>query len=77
MELVLLGIVAFIIGIFTGFDIGKMKYHQWPIGDLRVDYSDPVDGPHLYLELDTDVSTILHKKRVAFRVKVKDFIPHE
>jgi len=77
LELVLLGVVAMIIGISIGFGIGKAKYHQWPIGDLRIDRSDPVDGPHLYLELDTDVSAILRKKRVAFRVKAKDFIPHE
>lgn len=77
LELVLLGVVAMIIGISIGFGIGKAKYHQWPIGDLRIDRSDPVDGPHLYLELDTDVSAVLRKKRVVFRVKVKDFIPHE
>ena len=56
---------------------GMHLFQDRPVGDLRVDHSDPVDGPHLYLELDTDVSAILRKKRVAFRVKAKDFIPHE
>lgn len=60
-----------------GILIGMHLFQDRPVGDLRVDHSDPVDGPHLYLELDTDVSAILRKKRVAFRVKVKDFIPHE
>lgn len=77
MEFVLFGVVAMIIGVAIGFNLGKEKYHQWPIGDLRVDHSDPVDGPHLYLELDTDVSNILHKNRVTLRVKAEDFIPHE
>ena len=60
-----------------GILIGMRLFQDRPVGDLRVDHSDPVDGPHLYLELDTDVSAILRKKRVAFRVRVKDFIPHE
>lgn len=77
MEFVLLGVAIFIIGIFAGFGIGKMKYHQYPIGDLRVDQSDPDSPPHLFLELDENVPTIMSKKSVMFRVKVEDFIPHE
>ncbi len=30
-----------------------------------------------YLELDTDIRTVMRKKRVVFRVKVEDFLPHE
>lgn len=70
---ILVAIAALCIGILIGMHL----FQDRPVGDLRVDHSDPVDGPHLYLELDTDVSAILHKKRVAFRVKIKDFIPHE
>lgn len=77
MGFVLFGIVAFIIGIFTGFGIGEMKYRQWSIGDLRIDQSDPDSPPHLFLELDADVPKIMSKKSVMFRVKVEDFIPHE
>lgn len=55
MEIVLFGAVLFIIGIFTGFGIGKMKYRQWPIGDLRIDQSDPDSPPNLFLELDAYV----------------------
>lgn len=63
MEFVLFGVVIFIIGIFAGFGVGKMKYHQWPIGDLRVDQSDPDSPPHLFLELDENVPTIMSKKK--------------
>lgn len=50
-----------------------------PIGDLRVDRSDPSDAPYLFLELDqgTDVNTIIRSKYAVFRVKLKDFLPHD
>ncbi len=70
-------IFAVMVALCIGILIGMHLFQDRPVGDLRVDHSDPVDGPHLYLELDTDVSAILRKKRVAFRVRVKDFIPHE
>ena len=70
-------IFAVMAALCIGILIGMHLFQDRPVGDLRVDHSDPVDAPHLYLELDTDVSAILRKKRVAFRVKAKDFIPHE
>lgn len=76
MEFVI-GISALIVGVLIGFGIAKAKYHQNPIGDLRVDQSDPDSPPHLFLELDTNVPTVMTKKYVVFRVKVEDFIPHE
>lgn len=50
-----------------------------PIGDLRVDRSDPNDAPLLFLELDsgTNVGTIMRCKRAVFRVKLENFLPHE
>lgn len=73
MEIMIAAIVALLVGILVGRRLARPK----PIGDLRVDRSDPDGGPYLFLELDTDVPTILHKKHVTFRVKAKDFIPHE
>lgn len=77
LEIVIVAIGAMIIGVAIGFSIGKAKYYQWPIGDLRVDQSDPDSPPQLFLELDKDVPAVMTKKYVAFRVKVEDFIPHE
>ena len=67
-------IFAVMAALCIGILIGMHLFQDRPVGDLRVDHSDPVDGPHLYLELDTDVSAILRKKRVAFRVKAKPFV---
>lgn len=73
MTIIFAVIAAFAIGIL----IGKYLFREYPVGDLRVDRSDLDDGPHLFLELNTDVRTITAKKRVVFRVKAVDFIPHE
>lgn len=77
LAIVIVSIGAMIIGIAIGFSFGKAKYHQWPIGDLRVDQSDPDSPPQLFLELDKNVPTVMTKKYVVLRVKVEDFIPHE
>lgn len=73
MELIIVGLIALSVGILIGLALRRQR----PIGDLRVDYSDPDGGPYLFLELDTDVSAILREKHVVLRVKVADFIPHE
>lgn len=48
-------IFAVMAALCIGILIGMHLFQDRPVGDLRVDHSDPVDGPHLYLELDTDV----------------------
>lgn len=66
-----------IISLVVGVCIGLSARRQHPVGDLRIDRSDPLDAPYLFLELDTDVYTIMRKKYVTFRVKIENFIPHE
>ena len=71
-------IIAAIAALCIGILIGMRLFQDRPVGDLRVDHSDFADeGPPLYLALDTDIRTVLRKKRVVFRDKVKDFQPHE
>ena len=66
-------IVIALVAVVIGFIIGRVL----PRGDLRVDRSDPTCEPYLFLELGTDVRNIMNKKHVTFRVKVKNFLPHE
>ena len=47
-------IFAVMAALCIGILIGMHLFQDRPVGDLRVDHSDPVDGPNLYLELDTD-----------------------
>lgn len=72
-------ILYFISGILLGVIIATIinSFNQRPLGNLRVDRSDPTSEPYLFLELDTDVRTIMHKRRVVFKVRVENFLPHE
>lgn len=50
-----MAIIAAIAALCIGILIGMYLFQDRPVGDLRVDHSDFADeGPHLYLELDTD-----------------------
>jgi len=80
--------MQFIIGLAVGlffmflllFPPLRALHSRWrPVGDLRVDRSDPMDQPYLFLEFDagTDVNTVIHSKHVVLRVKCEDFLPHE
>lgn len=70
-------IVIAIVSIIVGIVIGRLTHRERPLGDLRVDRSDPSCEPYLFLELDTDVYSIMRKKNATFRVKIENFIPHE
>lgn len=70
-------IVIALVASMIGFIIGRILPRERPLGDLRVDRSDPTCGPCLFLELDTDVRTIMTKKQATFRVKVENFLPHK
>ncbi len=65
------------IGVVVGIIIGAILFYRRPVGNLRVDRSDPTCGPLLFLELGTDVGTVMRKKYVTFKVRVENFLPHE
>lgn len=66
-----------VIGIVIGVLLGIVLSRRRSLGNLRVDRSDPTSEPLLFLELGTDVRTIMRKKQVVFKVRVEDFLPHE
>lgn len=70
-------IVIALVAIVIGFVIGRVLPRERPLGDLRVDRSDPTCEPYLFLELDTDVYTVMRKKHITFRVKVENLLPHD
>lgn len=80
--------MQFVIGLLVGLLIGAgilfayrraSRRHYHPIGDLRVDRSDPTDAPLLFLELDpgTNVHAIMQMRYASFRVKLENFLPHD
>lgn len=70
-------IIIALIALIIGLIIGRVLPRERPLGDLRVDHSDPTCEPYFFLELGTDVCNIIHKKYVIFRVKVENLLPHE
>ena len=67
--------MEFIIGIAVGILLGAILFHRRPVGDLRVDRSDPTENPSLFLELERDVWFVSRKKKITLRVRNQDFLP--
>lgn len=62
-------LVALLIGVLLGMSFLALMSSTVADGIMRVNTSDP-DGPYLFLELNTDIHTIMRKKNVNFRVKI-------
>ena len=74
MESVFIFALGLMLGLILSFVF--VRRANRPLGTLRVDRSDP-DGPYLFLELHTDVATIMDEKKVVFDVDVKNYISRE
>lgn len=72
----MLYVFIFIVGIVCGAFISRLLFKKHSIGTLRIDNSDP-DGPYLFLELTTNISSFNKKKQVMLDVKDESYIPHE
>lgn len=70
-------IVIFLIGILAGCVVTLFIFRMRSVGSLRIDTSDPDDGPYLFLELSKDVGVVYQRKYVTLKVNTKSFIPHE
>lgn len=66
--------VGFLIGVSVGYFLHKMLHHEEPIGDLRVDESDPEEPPLLFLELENYPNNLKSRKRVTLNVKAENYI---
>ena len=44
------------------------------IGVLRIDTSDPEDGPYLFLELDRNINSFYNESKVSLRVNTENYI---
>lgn len=71
-------VVVGLLGVIVGFVLGVIAIHKrLKIGTLRVDQSDPFDGPYLFLELSEPVSHVMTRKFVCMDVNVEDYIPRK
>lgn len=70
MEVAVILLVGVLIGVIATLIITRPR----PIGSLRIDESDPDDGPYLFLELSTDPNVIKQDKYVTFKVDARNYI---
>lgn len=68
-------VVMFLIGLATGFIFAEIRSRSKPIsGVLRVDNSDPEDGPYLFLELNTSPEKLEESSKLIFKVSHSNYI---
>lgn len=72
---VLLMVAMTFIGVIVGVLIERHQDRtKCSQGILNVDYSDPDDGPYLFLKLTSPVADIVSSKRVTFDVEVTQYV---
>lgn len=67
-------IIAFLLGLAMGCIFTKLLSHPETVGALRVDSSDPDDGPYLFLELTSNPEVIKTKKYIYLKVDTRSYI---
>lgn len=72
----MLYVFIFIIGIVCGAFIRHLLVKKHSIGTLRIDNSDS-DGPYLFLELSTNISSFNKKKQVTLNVMDESYLPQK
>ena len=71
----MLGTILIILaGAVMGSVITLLVCYEKPVGDLRIDCSDPDDGPYMFLELEQGTDVIGSRKRVTLNVNTKNYI---
>lgn len=70
-------IFLFCVGAFMGYILSITVLRSRSIGTLRIDRSDPTDGPYLFLELERDVGYVSRERYVTFKVSNESYISHE
>lgn len=67
----LLIVLSLIVGMMFGSILCCAFKRQKQVGTLEILLSDE-DDPYLFLKLNQDVQSVISKKRVGFKVKIKD-----
>ncbi len=71
-------VIAFVAGILAGVLIAAFLFRRKPVvGALRVDTSDPQDGPYLFLELTENMDKVMKSRQITLDVKLENYIPQK
>lgn len=69
--------ILILAGVLIGIGLSTFVFRVRSVGVLRIDNSDPTDGPYMFLELDKGVGDISRQKNILLRVKRENYIPHK
>lgn len=75
--LVMVAVVGIVIGVTTERIRGQAKESELSQGVLNVDYSEPENGPYLFLQLVVPIEDVIGRKHVTFDVNVLRDISHK
>lgn len=66
--------IVFILGILAGFNFAMFRIKSKTFGAIRIDRSDPDDGPYLFLETKQHPDALMNEHFVIFEVHNENFI---
>lgn len=66
--------IGYIMGILVTF---VFVHISMKAGVLRIDHSDQLDGPYMFLEISKNVDFITNRRYVLLEVRREDFIPRK
>ena len=72
--MILLFILTGVLGILVGFVLHSIFAHKNTVGTLRIDSSDPDDGPYVFLELKADPSILNHDDYIMLKIDRTNYI---
>lgn len=69
-------LIVFLLGVFIGTFVTRwIDILRAPlVGNLRIDSSDPTDGPYMFLEITKDVGLLYSKKQVTLNINTESYI---
>lgn len=70
-------IIVCLVGIAIGCIISRIVFRDEPVGTIRVDTSDPDDGPYLFLVLTKDLDVISQKKNIVLKIDLTSHTPRK
>lgn len=71
-------VISFIFGIVIGLLVAHYVFRPKQVGSLRIDRSDPDDGPYLFLELEPGgIYKLQHSKDILLKVEERDYISRD
>lgn len=69
--------VIFGVGILIGLTIALFIFHMFIGGTLRIDHSDPLDSPYMFLELSKKFDWLCRKNYIVLKVRIKNYVSHK